>query len=89
MYCWQPTTAKLAARVRLAADGASRDPEKDEPTPEDLHDVGVVGVVARMGKVPDGSLRFLVPATQRVRLAAYGAGRGRPTGLTCPSAVKR
>ena len=50
---------------------ASRDPEKEEPGPDDLHDVGVVGVVARMVKVPDGSLRILVQATQRVRLLDY------------------
>ena len=50
---------------------ASRAPEKEEPGPDDLHDVGVVGVVARMVKVPDGSLRILVQATQRVRLLDY------------------
>jgi ATP-dependent Lon protease len=39
---------------------ASRDEEKDEPGPDDLYDVGVAGVVARMLKVPDGTLRILV-----------------------------
>ena len=50
---------------------ASRDPELDEPGPEQLHDVGVVGVVARMLKVPDGTMRILVQATERVRIADY------------------
>jgi ATP-dependent Lon protease len=50
---------------------ASRDPENEEPGPADLYDVGVAGVVARMVKVPDGSLRILVQATQRVRLTGY------------------
>ncbi len=50
---------------------ASRDPENEEPGPADLYDVGVAGVVARMVKVPDGSLRILVQATQRVRLTDY------------------
>ena len=54
---------------------ASRDPEKEEPAPEDLYDVGVVGIVARMVKVPDGSLRILVQATQRVRLEEYVSER--------------
>ena len=52
---------------------ASRDPELEEPGPEQLHDVGVVGVVARMLKVPDGTMRILVQATERVRLGEYVA----------------
>ena len=47
---------------------ASRDPELDEPGPDELYDVGVVGVVARMLKVPDGTMRILVQATERVRI---------------------
>jgi ATP-dependent Lon protease len=71
----QPRSIQLVDDVlgtnRMLVMVASRDPEKDEPTPADLHDVGVVGVVARMVKVPDGSLRILVQATQRVRLSDY------------------
>jgi ATP-dependent Lon protease len=52
---------------------ASRDEELDEPGPDDLYDVGVVGVVARMMKVPDGTLRILVQGTQRVRVLDYVA----------------
>ncbi len=50
---------------------ASRDPEIEEPGPDQLYDVGVVGVVARMLKVPDGTIRILVQATDRVRLGDY------------------
>jgi ATP-dependent Lon protease len=50
---------------------ASRDPELDEPSPEQLYEVGVVGVVARMLKVPDGTMRILVQATERVRISDY------------------
>ena len=56
---------------RMLVMVASRDPENETPGPEDLHAVGVVGVVARMIKVPDGSLRILVQGTQRVRLDSY------------------
>jgi ATP-dependent Lon protease len=56
---------------RTLAMVASRDPEKEEPGPDDLYDVGVVGVVARMLKVPDGTIRILVQGTQRVRLGPY------------------
>jgi ATP-dependent Lon protease len=58
---------------RMLAMVASRDPENEEPGPKDLHEVGVVGVVARMLKVPDGTLRVLVQGTQRVRLGPYVA----------------
>jgi ATP-dependent Lon protease len=56
---------------RMLVMVAARDAEKDEPGPTDLFNVGVVGVVARMMKVPDGSLRILVQATQRVQLGSY------------------
>jgi ATP-dependent Lon protease len=58
---------------RMLAMVAARDPENEEPGPKDLYEVGVVGVVARMLKVPDGSLRILVQGTQRVRLGPYVA----------------
>jgi ATP-dependent Lon protease len=73
----QPRSVKLINDVlagnRLLVMVASRDPEKDEPGADDLYDVGVAGVVARMLKVPDGSLRILVQGTQRVRLHDYVA----------------
>jgi ATP-dependent Lon protease len=58
---------------RMLAMVAARDPEDEEPGPEGLYEVGVVGVVARMIKVPDGTLRILVQGTQRVRLGPYVA----------------
>ncbi|HEY0390742.1 MAG TPA: endopeptidase La [Solirubrobacterales bacterium] len=58
---------------RMLAMVAARDPENEEPGPSDLYEVGVVGVVARMLKVPDGTLRILVQGTQRVRLGPYVA----------------
>lgn len=50
---------------------ASKDPELDSPGPDDLYRVGVAGVVARMLKVPDGTLRILVQGGQRVRLDEF------------------
>ena len=42
---------------RMLVMVASREPELELPAPEELYEVGVVGVVARMLKVPDGTLR--------------------------------
>jgi ATP-dependent Lon protease len=58
---------------RMLAMVGSRDPENDSPGPDDLYDVGVAGVVARMMKVPDGTLRILVQGGQRIRLTDYVA----------------
>ncbi|HEU5142791.1 MAG TPA: LON peptidase substrate-binding domain-containing protein, partial [Solirubrobacterales bacterium] len=73
----QPRSIKLVDDVlganRMLVMVTARDPEDEEPGPTGLHDVGVVGVVARMLKVPDGSLRILVQGTQRVRLGPYVA----------------
>ncbi len=75
----QPRSIKLVDDVlggnRMLVMVASRDAEQEEPGPEDLYDVGVAGVVERMVKVPDGSLRILVQATQRVRLEDYVTDR--------------
>jgi len=59
--------------TRMLAMVASKDPEKEEPGVGDLYDVGVAGVVARMMKVPDGTLRILVHGAQRVELGDFVA----------------
>jgi ATP-dependent Lon protease len=56
---------------RMLAMVASRDPENENPGPEELYDVGVAGTVARMLKVPDGTVRILVQGGPRVRLGDY------------------
>jgi ATP-dependent Lon protease len=58
---------------RMLVMVASTDPEAEEPGPDQLYGVGVVGVVARMMKVPDGTVRILVECGQRVELGDYVA----------------
>jgi len=50
---------------------ASRDGDIENPGPEALYGVGVAGTVARMIKVPDGTLRILVHGSQRVSLDEF------------------
>ncbi|HEX5610990.1 MAG TPA: endopeptidase La [Solirubrobacterales bacterium] len=73
----QPRSVQLVNDVlgtnRMLVMVASRDPELEEPGPDDLYEVGVVGAVARMIKIPDDSLRILVQGMQRVRLGPYVA----------------
>ncbi len=58
---------------RMLVMVASKDAENEEPGPDDLYRVGVVGVVARMLKVPDGTVRILVQCAQRVELGDFVA----------------
>ena len=58
---------------RMLVMVAGRDSAIEQPGPDELFDVGVVGVVARMLKVPDGTLRILVQGSQRVRLTSWGS----------------
>ncbi len=53
---------------------AGRKPEVEVPAPEELYDVGVLGVVARMIRVPDGTLRVLIQGAQRVRIERWLTG---------------
>jgi ATP-dependent Lon protease len=56
---------------RMLVMVASRRPEVEAPEPDDLYDIGVVGVVARMLRVPDGTLRLLVQGGRRVRITRW------------------
>jgi len=71
----QPRSVELINDVlgadRTVALVASRDPEIETPGPDELYRVGVLGVVARMMRVPDGSLRVLVQTGQRVRIERF------------------
>ncbi len=50
---------------------AGREPDIEAPGPEQLHEVGVIGTIARMMKVPDGTSRLLVQGGQRVRITRW------------------
>ena len=71
----QERSIKLVNEVlsgnRMLAMVASKDPELDAPGPDDLYGVGVAGTVARMMKVPDGTLRILVQGSARIRILDY------------------
>ncbi len=56
---------------RMLVMMASREPELDSPSPDQLYDVGVVGTIARMLRAPDETVRVLVQGAQRVRIARW------------------
>jgi ATP-dependent Lon protease len=63
----------LAGNRMLVMVASRLDWEDEEPGPGGLYRVGVAGVVARMLKVPDGTLRILVHGAQRVVLTDFTA----------------
>ena len=63
----------VLAGDRMLVMVGSRDPDSESPSPEQLYEYGVVGTVARMLKVPDGTLRILVEGGQRVRIEEWVA----------------
>jgi ATP-dependent Lon protease len=71
----QPRSIELINDVlaanRMLVMVASKNAELEQPGPEELFTVGVVGSVARMMKVPDGTLRILVQGGQRVRIDRF------------------
>jgi ATP-dependent Lon protease len=73
----QPRSIKLIDDVlsgeRMIAMVASRDPELEEPGPDEIYDVGVAGVVARMLKIPDGTVRILVQGVERIEVGDFVA----------------
>jgi ATP-dependent Lon protease len=58
---------------RMLVMVAAKEATGETPGADDLYRVGVAGVVARMMKVPDGTLRILVHGAQRVEIDDFVA----------------
>ncbi len=56
---------------RLIVLATQKNPDLEEPTPEDLFSVGVVAVIMRTLKLPDGRLKVLVQALARASITEY------------------
>jgi len=50
---------------------ASRDPEIEEPGPDDVYSIGVAADIHRMIKAPDGTIRLLVQGVERIRIEEW------------------
>ncbi|MGL5986608.1 MAG: LON peptidase substrate-binding domain-containing protein, partial [Burkholderiales bacterium] len=55
---------------------AQKSAAKDEPSPDDLYDVGTVATVLQMLKLPDGTVKVLVEGTQRAEVLEVEADNG-------------
>ncbi len=80
---WLPLTVGQARSVRLIDEAlaeaepriiglfTSKNPENDEPTPDDIFSTGTMAVVHRMLRVPDGTIRLIVQGLERVKIVDY------------------
>jgi len=50
---------------------AQKNPKTHEPTPEDIFDVGTVGNILQMMRLPDGTVKVLVEGKYRARIQSY------------------
>src|ERR1700722_19380437 len=50
-----------------------KDRDQDDPTPEDIFEVGVLAVVLQLIKLPDGTVKVLVEGKARAGVRAYTA----------------
>ncbi len=56
---------------RLIVLSTQKNPDLEEPSPEDIYQVGVVAVIMRTLKLPDGRLKILVQALARVIITDF------------------
>jgi ATP-dependent Lon protease len=63
--------AALASPAKRLFLAAQRDPQLDEPRPEDIYDVGVIATVAQSLKLPNGHIKVMVEGVRRGRIMAF------------------
>ncbi|HEX9118260.1 MAG TPA: endopeptidase La, partial [Anaerolineae bacterium] len=81
---WLPLTVGQERSIRLVDEAlvetperrfialvSARDPESEEPTPDQIYSVGTVAIVHRMLKAPDGTVRLIVQGLERIRIKNY------------------
>jgi len=56
---------------RLIVLSTQKNPDLEEPSPEDIYQVGVVAVIMRTLKLPDGRLKILIQALARVIITDF------------------
>merc|ERR1711904_445597 len=58
----------MGQRIILATQ---KDASVDDPSVENIYEVGVLAQVLQILKLPDGAVKILVEGTQRVRIQEY------------------
>jgi ATP-dependent Lon protease len=61
----------VVARDRMLALVTVKNSDAEQPSWDDLYDIGTAAIVHKLVKVPDGTLRILVQGLQRITLAGH------------------
>ncbi len=61
----------MAGDQRLIGLVTSKNAELENPGPSDLYEIGTVGMVHRLFRAPDGTIRLLVQGISRIRLGEF------------------
>ena len=73
----QPRSIRLVDDImsgdRLIGLFASKDPENDNPSPDEIYNVGTLATVHRLFRAPDGTIRLLVQGLTRIQIEQYTA----------------
>ncbi len=73
----QPRSVRLVDDVavgnRLVGLVASKDPELDEPAPDEVYQVGTAALIHRLIKSPDGTMRIIVQGLERIHIDEWAA----------------
>ncbi|HEY4720029.1 MAG TPA: LON peptidase substrate-binding domain-containing protein, partial [Candidatus Methylomirabilis sp.] len=68
----QPRSVRLVDEAvigdRLIGVVALKDKEAEDPRPEDLYPLGTAAVIAKMIKLPDGTMSIMTQGLERIRL---------------------
>ncbi len=71
----QPRSIRLiddvVAKDRIIGLVAAKDPELENPGPDDLYSIGTVAVVNRLFRAPDGTIRLLIQGIARFKLVEF------------------
>jgi ATP-dependent Lon protease len=63
--------AALATPTKRLFLAAQKDPQLDDPRPDDIYEVGVLATVAQSLKLPNGHIKVMVEGVRRGRILAF------------------
>jgi ATP-dependent Lon protease len=63
--------AALATPTKRLFLAAQKDPQLDDPLPDDIYEVGVLATVAQSLKLPNGHIKVMVEGVRRGRILAF------------------
>src|SRR5690606_18853774 len=56
---------------RLIMISAQKDMNTENPTPKDIYEIGAIGMIMRLLKLPDGRLKVLVQGLSRAKIKEF------------------